>query len=146
MLSISNSSSLSITSGGGSVKFGPCTSFSRNEDSSVAWKLGWIFHCLGSLREYVMAEMTFSMTKGPYRFGASFFDGTGTMRFFADSHTLSPFFHGINLEWKVLSAIRRAAMLWHAWASSRIFWSLLICSSTAGTGEVDSVDGSARGS
>jgi hypothetical protein len=33
--------------------------------------------------------------QGPYLFGPSFFFGMGTMRFLADSQTLSLIFHGV---------------------------------------------------
>jgi len=55
-------------------------------------------------------------------------------------------FHGLKLLWRVRSDIRCIARLWHARASSRIFWRFYIHSAAVGTDDVGTAEGMPRGS
>ena len=54
------------------------------------WNISYIFIDGGSLILYATGETCFTISKGPYHFGASFFDLTFVLRLCASSHTLSP--------------------------------------------------------
>ena len=54
------------------------------------WNTSCIFIDGGSLILYATGETCFTISKGPYRFGASFFDLTFILRLRASSHTLLP--------------------------------------------------------
>ena len=54
------------------------------------WNTSCIFIDAGSLILYVTGETCFTISKGPYRFGANFFDLTFILRLRESNHTLLP--------------------------------------------------------
>src|SRR6267154_4527546 len=55
--------------------------------------MGWMFHWGGSRSLYTTGDITFSISKGPCRLGASFIVPYDSIRFFASSQTFCPFVH-----------------------------------------------------
>ena len=109
-----------MRSGGGRLKFGPCSSFSVYGMSKVAWNTLCIFHLMGSSSRYVSGPNTSLIWNGPSRFGAIFLDVYPVFRFRESSHTIWPFLNGLN-PFLVLVIIRCRASSWAAMASSRSF-------------------------
>jgi len=58
--------------------------------------MGCDFQEEGSRILNVIGEGMALTVKGPYRLGVSFLEGRAEMRFFAESHTFSPTFQGMN--------------------------------------------------
>src|SRR5216683_6101818 len=52
-----------------------------------------MLHWGGSRNQYTTGDITFSISKGPCRLGASFIVPYGSVRFFALSQTFCPFVH-----------------------------------------------------
>ena len=77
----SHSSSLSTSSGGSCVKFGPCSSISLYGDSRPAWNTLWIFQFFGRSSWYATCEMTFMMVKGPCHLACNLMAGWLVFKF-----------------------------------------------------------------
>ena len=80
----------SMRSGGGSVKFSPCSSISLYGWRSLAWKTLCIFQWEGSSRQKLACPTTSRTLNNPYRSGPNFCVGCVVCRFVPFSHTLSP--------------------------------------------------------
>src|SRR5216683_8236213 len=52
-----------------------------------------MLHWGGSRNQYTTGDITFSISKGPCRLGASFIVPYGSVRFFTSSQTFCPFVH-----------------------------------------------------
>src|ERR1700747_2060247 len=119
MASTSYSGSPSMTSGGGSVKLGPCSFVSVYFVRRLTWKTSCIrfaFHCGGMVSWYTTGEMTLVMVNGPYLLGANLALGCVMLMFFPSSQTFCPWVNGTNLEplrvltrvWALLIAVLAA--------------------------------------
>src|SRR6266571_8691401 len=69
IFSTSNSCSLSIRSGGGWVKFGPCSSISLYGVIKFTWNTLCIFQCRGISSRSMASDNCSRTLNGPYRFG-----------------------------------------------------------------------------
>ena len=88
--STSYSSFPSIRSGGGCSKLGPWAVVSVYGVIKEAWNTGCIFHVGGSFSLNVTGPIFFSITNGPWSFGASLSFGCVVVMFFPESQTFCP--------------------------------------------------------
>ena len=79
-----------IRSGGGCSKLGLCANVSLYGVIKEAWNTGCIFHVGRSFSLNMMGPIFFSITNGPWSFGASLSLGCVVVMFFPESQTFCP--------------------------------------------------------